>query len=64
MVNINVPANGCILNFSATRDDMHSLHALPLGLWLIVNPGFITRENPLQKIFTFTITSQVAGKNV
>jgi hypothetical protein len=42
------------------------LHGLPLGFWLTVeNPGFITRDDPLQKIVTFfAIMSQVVGTNV
>jgi hypothetical protein len=42
------------------------LHALPLGDWMIVvNPGFITCEDLLQKVVTFfEIMSQVAGINV
>jgi hypothetical protein len=36
-----------------------------LGFWLIVvNPGFIIFENPLQKVVTVMIMSQAAGTNV
>jgi hypothetical protein len=45
---------------------MLPLHALPLGFWLIVvNPGFITCDDPLQNVVTFfAITNQVAGTDV
>jgi hypothetical protein len=45
---------------------MFPLHALPLGSWLmVVNPSFITCNDPLQKVATFfTIMNQVMGTNV
>jgi hypothetical protein len=43
---------------------MLSLHALLLGFWLtVVNPGFITCDDPLQ-VVTFPIMNQVVGTNV
>jgi hypothetical protein len=45
---------------------MLRLHAVPLCFWLVVmNPGFITCDNTLQKVVTiFVIMNQVAGTNV
>jgi hypothetical protein len=44
---------------------MLSLHVLPLGFWLlVVSPGFITYDDPLQKVVTFTIKNEVTGTNV
>jgi hypothetical protein len=45
---------------------MPLLHAPPHGFWLrVVNPGFITCHDPVQKaVIFFAITSQVAGTNV
>jgi hypothetical protein len=67
MVNINLLADGCILNLFATGDDgcFHCM-LFHLVFWLIVvNPGFITCDDPLQKVVTFSaIMSQVAGTNV
>jgi hypothetical protein len=64
MLNINLPADGCVLNFLSTGYDMLPLHALPLGFWLkVVNPGFITCDDPLQKVVTFfAITSQMSKR--
>jgi hypothetical protein len=45
---------------------MLPLHALLLGFWLtVVNPGFITCDDPLQQVVTFfAIMSQVVGTDV
>jgi hypothetical protein len=45
---------------------MLPLHALPLGFWLmVVDLGFITCDDPLQKVVTFfAMKSQVTGPNV
>jgi hypothetical protein len=63
MVNIDLPADGCILNFFATVD-YGCFHCMLF--WLIVgNPGVIVCDDALQKVVTFfAITSQVVGTNV
>jgi hypothetical protein len=45
---------------------MPPLHALLLGFWLIVmNSGFITSDDPMQKAVTFfAIMGQMVGTNV